>query len=144
MAEKAVLDKLVSEGHAKYVAATVSVDVPGKTEKVKREFQKFVALDLEGCLGYCDGHTTPEFEKDEKTGVETEKRGVPSVVGWWNYAADLSQRQPIRTQVLAENEGPGKTIDKAAKTLAVALGITEDEARAQVVAARQAKGLPIE
>jgi len=139
MADKATLDKLVSEGHAKYVAATVSVDVPGKTDKVKREFQKFVALDLEGALGYCDGHTTPEL--DEKG---EEKRGIPSVIGWWNYAADLSQRQPIRTQVLAENEGPGKTIDKAAKTLAVALGITEDEARAQVVAARQAKGLPIE
>jgi len=139
MADKAKLDSLVAEGHAKYIAATVSVDVPGKTEKVKREFQKFVALDLEGALGYCDGNTAPVLDEDGE-----EKRGVPSVLGYFNYAADLAQRQPIRTQVLAENEGPGKTIDKAAKTLAVALGITEEEAKAQVVAARVAKGLPVE
>lgn len=139
MADKAALDLLVSQGHGKYVTATVSVDVPGKTDKVKREFQKFVAIDAEGALGYCDGNMAPTLDEDGE-----EKRGVPSVLGYFNYASDLAQRQPIRTQVLAENEGPGKTIDKAAKAYAVALGISEEDARVEIIASRKAKGLPVE
>lgn len=139
MAEKAVLDGLVAAGHGKWIEATVSVEVPGKTEKVKRPFQKFVALTPEGALGFCDGNMAPVLDEDGE-----EKRGVPSVLGYFNYAADLVQRQPIRTQVLAENEGPGKTIEKAAKAYAVAMGIDEAEAKQFIIDSRKAKGLPVE
>lgn len=136
---EANLKAAVEGGHAKYVTKTVSVQVPGKKDPVKKEAQFYVALDIEGALAYCDGREKPEYNEDGD-----EKRGVLSLIGQFNYATDLTQRGPIRTQILAENEGPAKTIDKAAKALAIALGIPEAEARAQVVEARKAKGLPVD
>lgn len=61
----------------------------------------------------------------------------------FNGSNDLATRAALAGTLEAQVEGPGKQIDKAAKSLALALGISEAEAREIVVKGRTDRGLAV-
>jgi len=60
-----------------------------------------------------------------------------------NSSHDLGIRSALAGTLEAQVEGPGKQIDKASRALAVALGISESEAREIVVKGRTDRGLAV-
>ena len=124
-----------------------------KVNKVDVPYTKYVALTVAGALAFCSGRMEPEYEKDDKgepkvdpeTGKRVEKRGSLSVLGEFNYGADLGVRATVRQRYLATQEGPEKAIEKAVKAL-TALGMDEATARsvAEAQAAKMAATAPAE
>jgi len=77
--------------------------------------------------------------------VEADKSTGESVlVQFFNSALDLYVRSKVGPQLEASVEGPAKTIEKAAKSLAPALGLTLEQARDMIIAQRKSSGLPVE
>ena len=62
---------------------------------------------------------------------------------YFNGSLDLGTRAALAGVLESQVEGPGKQIDKAAKSLALALGISEAEAREIVVKGRTDRNLPV-
>jgi hypothetical protein len=109
------------------------------------KFDMNVPETLEHVIAVADAiaeEKTKEAQAEDKTANPISGEAV--LVKIFNGSLDLMVRAKLAPTLMAKIEGPSKTITKAAKAFAAAFGITEDEARAQVVAQMKAKGLPVE
>ena len=100
-------------------------------------FTRNDATTLDHCIAIATAVAVKESTTEKKVEAET------VLARLFIAAYDLSLRPPLAAKLEAQVEGPGKQIDKAAKALSVALGISEAEARDQVVAGRTSRGLPV-
>lgn len=125
---------------------TVTKDAPVVEKELKRTvggkdivlpFNRNEAKKLDDVIAIATALATSESTESEKVDAET------VIARYFNAAYDLSVRAKLVPQLESQIEGPGKQIDKAAKALAVALGISEAEAREQVVKGRTDRGLPV-
>ena len=142
-----VLKDAIDKGWLVVVEAAVTIKAAssptGRDES--QPYTKLDAVNTEGMavleMGKMEAETPkPESGKDERTDIQKRK----GVADHYNYGKDLDVRQPIRQLLAAELEGPSKIIEKAAKML-IESGMADDieDARAQVIAKRKAKGLPV-
>lgn len=124
----ALIDEGVKAGDIEAVDDKITTKVKGQDGKDvehSRAYRKLTAKTLKGASILS--------ERSEK-----------ALLSYFNYAFDLGVRSRERNALLATLEGPEKAIDKAAKALVAAgLYAQESEARAFVVAQRQAAGLPV-
>lgn len=101
----------------------VTAKIEGKGE-VKREYTRYTAATMKGALILSEGKQA-DVLKD------------------FNYAYDLGVRSRERQALLAANEGPEKAIEKGVKGFMAAFGVSETEARAEVIKQRKERGLPV-
>tara|TARA_Y100000310_G_C20404291_1_gene678895 strand:- start:148 stop:609 length:462 start_codon:yes stop_codon:yes gene_type:complete len=99
------------------VKATVVVDDAKKEET--RDYIKLSALNTQGCTALSAGDQV-------------------AIVKHFNYGFDLSQRSNVRARIIAAHEDPMKAINNAAKAMAVALGISVEAAKDQVIEMKKA------
>lgn len=100
-------------------------------------FTRNNADSLDNVIAICTAIATSESTEKDKVDAEV------VLARYFNSAYDLSIRAKLAPQLEAQVEGPGKQIDKAAKSLALALGISEAEAREIVVKGRKDRNLPV-
>lgn len=138
MAEEATTLELVREVH--------TTKAPVVKKEMKRNigqkdyilpFERNEAKTLDNCIDIATAIAQSESTDSKK--VEAEE----ILAAYFNSALDLSVRARLAPRLEAQVEGPGKQIDKAAKALSVALGVTEAEARDIVVTQRTSRGLPV-
>lgn len=120
------LEEALASGSFRYEDAEVSADVNGT--KVKRPYQKKVALTLGGAIFLVGGQTDLVVDENGKA-----VRGKPSVCADFTYGNDLGVKAAERNILVAATEGPEKAIEKAAKAL-MALGVPADKAREAAIA----------
>lgn len=108
--------------------AFVTVKIGDKEHKVP--YTKHVADFKEGMT---DAEVVAEIVKISGT--------LEKALADHGYGADLRVKAKVRQKFMAELEGPDKAISKAAKALAVVLGVTEEQAEAIVRQQRTDLGL---
>jgi len=128
------------------IDVVVTQDAPVVERKLERTvgggdhcqpFRRNDARNLDHCVAISSAVAAVETTDSKKVDAEE------VLARFFMIGYDLNIRAKLAPQLEARVEGPGKQIDKAAKALAAALGITEQEAREQVVAGRVARGLPV-
>lgn len=113
----------------------LAIPVEGK-EPFKHSYAKEVAesvADIKAiAVGRAKGETDDEKQRD----------AASYMVRAFNYGHDLILRQSERQKASRAAQGPEKQIAKAVDML-VGQGFDKDQARALIVAQRQAAGLPV-
>jgi len=115
------VEEALAGGHFRYEDTEVSADVNGT--KVKRPYQKKIALTLGGALFIAGGQGDLVVDEDGKA-----VRGKASVCADFTYGNDLGVKATERNILVAATEGPEKAIEKLAKNL-IAVGMAPEVAR---------------
>lgn len=103
----------------------------------EQDFQRNEAKTLENCVAIATAIAAKESTETEKVDPETVLSRM------FNSSLDLLVRAKLAPALEAAVEGPAKIIEKAAKAMATAFGISIDEAREQVKKQRVDRGLSV-
>lgn len=128
----------VEAGDVKMAPAKIKAK-GGDSKDYEAPFTSFEALTVAGAMLLTGGKVV---QAEQVEGEENDKEW--GFLDHFNYSIDLALRQSARQKLLASIEGPAKLIEQTAQKL-VQSGLHEslDEARAEVIEKRKAKGLPV-
>jgi hypothetical protein len=110
----------------------------------KRAYLMLAAQNARGMAALCGGKLEPATAKPaEGEDNRTDEQKANGACDYFNYGFDLDVRAKTRAALMAELEGPEKSIKKAVDNLVANAGMSEADARTFVIAQRTKAGLAV-